>query len=403
MDVLTLLEVYIKDKLDEMYPDKDSLIDQIAKSLLLNIMLQEYKNNKAFEGYKDIEKLFNDLYEIAEKKATRKENDGSTVYIDPSKKEIEKNIIEEKIKVKQPNLFMMTNSRLDKKILSGEAYDDGEPFWTAVDENGNIIEDKSVKFRVSFDEEFINKHIINKRKLKQYDIELFCAVASIMYDGHDVMSEQSIYKTLTGNKNAKLPPATREKLLESLRMLRASVIKIECNGFSYEGTLLPWERYTAKDYNGQKNISVIAILDSKGFKDKLPFIEYAIRENKLIKYSPELMDIKKLDKNGNISSKRLTKSEQVEEIRMYLKTRIFQIRGNKRNPKKKKGWNVILFSSLKKVVDIDQKKEGRARGYIRTILDYWKTFPTNDPGGHFILDYEEKKENNDYKYIIYLS
>lgn len=74
---------YLKKELEKKYPDKDSLIDQIASNILLDIMVKEYESNKEKYNNLDNKDIYNELLKSAEAQTVKKEDDGETIYKAP--------------------------------------------------------------------------------------------------------------------------------------------------------------------------------------------------------------------------------------------------------------------------------------------------------------------------------
>lgn len=306
--------------------------------------------------------------------------------------------------VRLPRELMVPNTKADKKIIDGSAYKKGN-YPTAYNKHGEPIKENILSLFVRMDENEINK--FTNIKLDSYDLRVYDAAASLLYNGQSKVSLHTIYRVMTGNRRANATNKQKEEILQSLRKLASTQIYIKEEGlnFEYEGNFFAWGSIRG-DYQGWEDIDMIKIMSLAWEDDKkgLPLIEYAKAKGQLILTPLELLNIRKIDDQGKITDKAIRSSKKIDAIKFYLRTRIFQIRGEASKPaeKRKKGWNTILLSSIREKLKLDKKNDDKTRKYIESILDYWKALETRDKGGHFIQDYKKIRVGNEYKYIIEL-
>lgn len=304
-----------------------------------------------------------------------------------------------------PEKLLVTNTKADKKIIDGSAYEKRKRYITARDRFGDPIEENKVALFLWMNENEVNK--FTDIKLDYYDLTVFFAVASLFYNGQSKVSLHTIYRAMTGNRHANATNKQKEEIFQSLSKLASTQITIEEKGlnFKYEGNFFAWGSIRG-NYQGWEDVDIIKIMSLAWEDDKkgLPLIEYAKAKGQLIFTPLELLNIRKLNNQGKITDKVIRSSKKIDAIKFYLRSRIFQIRGETSKPAKRRrsGWNVILLSSIRDKLKLDKKNDDKTRKYIESILDYWKALETKDKGGHFILDYKKERVGNEYKYIIEL-
>lgn len=231
---------------------------------------------------------------------------------------------------------------------------------------------------VNFDNEGIQ--ITGEKELTPYDREIHDALVTLYIDGrNDYITLQMIYRTLTGNKNAKLNPKQKETINNSLNKMMYSHIKMiaskeECeaygfNEFSYEGALIYAEKMIGT-INGVST-EVYHLLREP------VFYTCANKKNQI-----QRLDIKLLDSP-------VSKNEENIILQGYLYRRIIAMKGSRKLS------STISYDTVYKHLDIQaasdgalRKKKLKVRNTIKKILNYWKE-------KKFIKNYIENNRKNE--------
>lgn len=222
--------------------------------------------------------------------------------------------------------------------------------------------------------------ITGKKELIPYDREVHDAIVTLYVgEGNEYITPQMVYRTMTGDRNAKLNPKQKNAIINSIEKMMCSHIKLiaskeECKAygfdeFSYEGALLFAEKLTATLNN---NISEAYHL----LKEPV-FYTCADKKNQ-VKQS----DIKLLDSP-------VSKNEETIVLQGYLYRRILAMKSSKKMKP------IIAYDTIYKHLDVQaaseaslRNKKAKIRKTIKKILDYWKE-------QKFITSYEENNCKNE--------
>lgn len=405
MSVTEVLQL-ITDLANLMHPGKEG---EEERNKLVNSFMEIY-----FLDYKDldIEAIRSNIPEMLEKaKEIDKKKD--RVHI----RSLEDEPKTRKRRAKRPNEALpkaqfLTNTRADKMILDGSAYINSDDKGKIDDykENNLFYEytDGKVKcdpFSLSLWAECDDESLKMTRKLGLEGMQLFFVMSKFVYRGNEYIDVkiEDLYRHYTGNKDARLTGKNKIEFINIIRKIGFTRIHIETpNNFFYEGQLLPLELLIDENTISKdgKDCSIVRIFKLKSFMGEgVPLIEYAKKRNKLLYYPPELLDVRNVTTRGKIGTKRM-RSELMSLI-LYLRQRVLQIKGNASEENKKKGWDTILYSTIKEKYNVSGNNDTRYRDYIKNILKYWKALPIGKDGEErFIKDYKEIKENGEWKYKI---
>lgn len=215
--------------------------------------------------------------------------------------------------------------------------------------------------------------ISGKKELTQYDREVHDALVTLYKDGgNEYITPQMIYKAMTGNPEAKLPPKQQEAISNSLNKLMCSRLIINASKelckaygfdeFTYRGAVIQCEEVTVK-VNGVI-VEVYHLL-----------IEPALYTHANLINQISRLDIKLLNSPVN-------KNEENITLQGYLLRRINGIKRSKLSP-------TILYDTIYKQLNIQassdgalRKKKLKVRNTVKKILDYLKA-------QNFIKNYTE--------------
>lgn len=197
-----------------------------------------------------------------------------------------------------------------------------------------------------------------------HEVELARRFIDALYRrGNEYITPQMIYKAMTGNSEAKLPPKQQEAISNSLNKLMCSKLVIkaseeECKAygydkFTYEGTVIEGEKATA-EVNG-------VIVE----------VYHLLREPALYTYANFKNQISRLD--IKLLNSPVNKHKETITLQGYLLRHINGIKGGKLSP-------TILYDTIYKQLDIQasssgalRKKKFKVRNTVKKILGYLKT------------------------------
>lgn len=216
--------------------------------------------------------------------------------------------------------------------------------------------------------------ITGKKELTPYDREVHDAIVTLYVgEGNEYITPQMVYRTMTGDRKAKLHSKQKNAIINSIEKMMCSHIKLiaskeECKAygfdeFSYEGVLLFAEKLTATLNN---NISEAYHL----LKEPV-FYTCANKKNQIDRLNIKLL-------NSPVS-----KNEETIVLQGYLYRRILAMKSSKKMKP------IIAYDTVYKHLDIQaasetslRNKKAKIRKTVKKILDYWKE-------QKFITDYIE--------------
>ena len=225
---------------------------------------------------------------------------------------------------------------------------------------------------INFDD--LGKDVIvnGKKELAPSDREVHNAIVTLCEFGNEYITAQAIYRTLVGDKKARISEKHRNEIYESITKCMFTQVDLDdsedakaygYNALKYRGPLLAAEFVVGVVLNGQ-TVDGIRI-----FRRPVLF-EYASKKNQIGRIDTKLL------------ATPLNKTSEVLVLQGYLHRRISAMK-NSKLPKK------ILYSSIfEQIGDLEEReqkdKKTKMRTAVRKILDYWKE-------QNFIVDYKEEK------------
>ena len=225
---------------------------------------------------------------------------------------------------------------------------------------------------INFDD--LGKDVIvnGKKELAPSDREVHNAIVTLCECGNEYITAQAIYRTLAGDKKARISEKHRNEIYESITKCMFTQVDLDdsedakaygYNALKYRGPLLAAEFVVGVELNGQ-TVDGIRI-----FRRPILF-EYASKKNQIGRIDTKLL------------ATPLNKTSEVLVLQGYLHRRISAMKSSKL-PKK------ILYSSIfEQIGDLEEReqkdKKTKMRTAVRKILDYWKE-------QNFIVDYKEEK------------
>lgn len=278
---------------------------------------------------------------------------------------------------KAPKQWITPIDKVSKKSFDGN----GELY----DENGvnvNIGGRKSKKEILSFARLDYSDNAIQisgGKELTQYDREVHDALVTLYIDGkNEYITPQMIYRAMTGNPEAKLPPKQQEAISNSLNKLMCSKLVIkasdaECKAYGFD----KWTYEETVIQGGKSTVRMKGeVIETYHLRSEPALYTYAKFKNQICR-----LDIKLLNSPVN-------KNEENITLQGYLLRHINGIKGGKLSP-------TILYKSIYKQLNIQassdgalRKKKLKVRNTVKKILDYLKAHD-------FIKNYTENSDGQE--------
>lgn len=235
---------------------------------------------------------------------------------------------------------------------------------------------KELTARVNINIEAL-KNISISRDLSPYDREVHDSIVSLYIDGgNEYITPLMIYRTMTGNPNAKLLPKQQVAISESVDRCSYTKIRIDATDEAkaygmdkaiYEGNLLYTEKATVL-HLGKKSEWIHLLR-------KPVLYDYASSKDQIGR-----LDIKLLDTPTN-------KNEEVIILQGYLQRRILSMKGSSLSRN-------IVYDTIYKYLNVssdnpavERNKKNKIRDFVREILKYWVE-------QRFISGFTENKKGN---------
>lgn len=371
---------YFKKELEKKYPDKESLIDQIACNILLKLMIEDYEENK-----KDYKMMANkELYELllqkAESKAVQKNDDGSKTY----KKPLDNyNPVTESfytlLTSKESNLTFSNKLTNDPQGIGME--EKGMPEITLTmsitDVNGNT--DDFTYFDWAVHDACLRLKEIEKNKANTPD---------------------QIYRKMYGitDVNRKPSDKVRQAIIDSADLLNSRKVTMDCTEeakayaekYGYDPNI---DEYVIRDYMLSYGYHKMKMKgkEAMGFQwhsEAMPLAN-AIKKGHYVNIEYKYVNIPGLA--CKVDNKKLTD--------FLLRRIVMQMRAPNTS-------RTIPLKTIFEVVTnkLTDKKKTEILNKVKLILDYWKEEQFNLYGIYFV-DYEikrkrNKKTNRLYNYAI---
>ena len=233
-----------------------------------------------------------------------------------------------------------------------------------------------------------NVNITSSKPFTSYDRIVFDSVISLFEGGNTSITPEMVYREMVHDTNTTcIAPQTIQEVRQALDKM--SLMRVEIDGseeckkrgfpevqWVHEGYLLPLNKDIFK-INGIPT-KVYTILEEPCL------YTYSKLFKQVITVKPEILDIYKVDKDGNLLTSRVSNTSNRILIKSYLIREIEKIKKNYRNPS-------ILFETLHKEAMGDSEpsrvEKKRIRDYVFMCLTSWKATG-------YIEDYEILKKGN---------
>lgn len=339
-------------------------------------LIYKLKNPTPEEKYKYTEAYFKDLIDSLEQ--------GIASFELMLKDIREEGLIVEDLlqipKTKYPNEYIVPKDKISNMLFNGELSEELKALRME-----RIGSKKELTAKVSIGFEELQNVKLSNRSITQYDREVHDAIVSLYVDGeNEYITPLMIYRTMTGNPNAKLTDKIFNDISEAIERCSLTRVYIDATG-EVEG----------KGYNIEKPIykeNLLYVRSVKGLHNgemgewlqiiQPPILyKYANSKNQVAR-----MDIKLLNTPVN-------KNEETIILQGYLQRRILSMKGSSLSRN-------ILYETVYKQLDINatspgalRKKQTKIRDTIKNILEYWKE-------ERFIKDFKENIGPNNSKLSI---
>ena len=241
-----------------------------------------------------------------------------------------------------------------------EDAEDGQLSFDIITSPKKAKKETTVFYSIDFGSLEQSDGITIAKRLDPFDKRVYLAAAAHYNAGNDIISETQIYKLMgyTGRPAA----ATIEKIHNSLAKMRAATINLKndnelaagmkYDAFSYDGSLLPFERVTAY-INGQICEAAVHL-----FREP-PMVTFARQRNQITSLKRDLLETP------------LSKTDASLRLEDYLIERIAHMKSAEGKTVR---YRKILYSTLYKECNITEKKQRqRLPEKLDRLLNYWKS------------------------------
>lgn len=275
-----------------------------------------------------------------------------------------------------PRELVFPTDKVSKKAFSGEL--NGGALMRIAQEREGSKKEITTLISIDFDDLGKSVTLSGRRELEPFDREVHDAIVSLVVGGNEYITPQMIYRTLVGDKEAKLSENHRTAIRDSITKCMFTQVDLDASAdaeaygydaYKYRGPLLAAEMVTAK-LNGQ-------VMDAVKVLRPPVLYEYANKKNQIGR-----IDVKLL-------ATPLNKTSDVLTLQGYLHRRILTMK----NPKSRISRKILygtIFDQIGNLKDREQKdKRTKMRAAVRKILDYWKS-------EKFIEGYDEEKRGSEF-------
>ena len=329
---------------------------------LVKIHIEELKNPTPEERYKHTDDYFNDIIESMQQVLESYET--MIAVMEPNSKLL-------KIPpTKYPKRFITNTDKVSLNLFLGEF---NEELQSLKMEGRNSKKELTTKVNIDFNE---LENISISRELSPYDREVHDSIVSLNIDGgNEYITPLMVYRTMTGNTQAKLNPKQQEAISDSVSRCSFTRIRIDATGEAkaygmdkaiYEGNLLYTEKVTV---HHKGNVSEWIRL----LREPVLY-EYASSKNQIGR-----LEIKLLNTPTN-------KNEETIILQGYLQRRILSMKGSMKLSRN------IRYETIYRYLGIPEEqtaairnKKSFTRKAIADIFGYWKE-------NNWINGYDENKE-----------
>ncbi|GEK35453.1 hypothetical protein [Kurthia sibirica] len=263
-------------------------------------------------------------------------------------------------RLNRPRTFMSPKDKISSKLFEGVLPPGTNKAEIAM-ENKKSTKELSAFVSVDFD---MLPNIHSSQEITAYDREVHDAIVSLYVDGeNEYITNQMVYRTMTGDPTAKLTDKNRTEIDNSIRKCSMTRISIESSPqeaavygmqtMKYEGNLL----YT----------KVVTGVQSGHINEWIYIMEQPI----LYRYATSKGQLSRTD--INLLNTPVNKNAETLMLQGYLLRRIEAMK----HPKYNKSYN-ILYDTIFKHLKIEaatsgalRKKHSKLRDTIKKILDDW--------------------------------
>lgn len=268
----------------------------------------------------------------------------------------------------------LANSLLNEKLFTAEGIE------LIVANKGKPNQISSVVVATLQNMEGLN---ITGKPYTEFDRQVHDAVVSLWVygDKSHIITPNMIYRTMTHQTQSETPsPQQIGAITRSLNKMRKNISitvdateemkkrKIKDNNgnpideYIIDDVLISAKRIKVK--SGGKTV------DAFFLRDEPCLYTYAKFTKQIITIPAKLFDIKKIGKDGKITTRSVANTENRISIKGYLSRRIEIMRYEKKKGTQSK---VILYSSIFEDIGIKEKRaQNAARTFIFQVLDFWK-------------------------------
>lgn len=281
-----------------------------------------------------------------------------------------------------PDQFLTPKDKVSNKLFEGAI----APLVETTVNQGGYSSKKDISTLVTLNyDDLAAVELVNRPKgLTAYDREVADAIISLYVVGNnEVVTDQMIYRVITGNPDARLTAQAQEVVQQSVKVLRGTIVNLKAsddlaNSYNieeiyWEGPLISLETVRAKIKGKYVNAYKI---------NRMPVLyRYADSLNQVARVPIELLNTS------------INKTPEVITLQGYLLRRVVAMKGSNLS-------RVILYSTIldnigleelthseKALTAVQRKKIQKIKDFTLRILDEWKEKT-------FIIDYKLNYKGN---------
>lgn len=377
--------IAVREAIEKSNPDYYKKTEFIVTDLITIISVLEAMDDSEFEDYKK----FNTQ--------TKKEHEEFMKFI--KKIEKQKNNILPILQSKLPEWHTMPiqklASELQHDIINGGAID------LIVAGKGKKSEITSYVLATYDQPEAIT---MTGKPYTEFDRQVQDAVSSLWEYGHKshIVTPDMVARAMTHKTNTeKVSPQFKGAVTKSIEKMWAIRIELDASEeikkrkilqagkpvdkLIYNGNLLALEKIEIGA--GGKTVKGYHIL-----REPI-LLSYAKMTKQLATVDARLLDIKEVDKKGNVTTVSIKSNEARVAVNGYLLRRIAVMKNDRTNKKTKQS-NIILFDTLFEETGIPQDSNARRiKDYTFQVLDYFKAMD-------YIKGYTKRKNRKSFDAVI---
>lgn len=291
-----------------------------------------------------------------------------------------------------PQSYIVPNHKLVNSLTRATRYFEPENELKIILEVSKRDAKKKVESICLLSYEGENVKIIGRQPFTEFDRNVYNAVVSLYYAGNIIITVAMVWRTMTGKTDTEKPTQGQAAAVkESLDKMRFMRVQINCSEeFKMRNLKIDDEAVTSANYDDNLlHLSVVKIKAAKTVIEAYKILtapvlyQYSAAVKQLITIPLDLLDIKKVDARGKLTTHSVEYTERRSIITNYLIRRIIGMKGNNNLDN-----HCITFA--------DYEKNGQIHEGLYTVAGCPEL---SQPMPKGLTDAEKQKRKNDARYI----